>query len=264
MSSRDWLKGVRASPYKFGSKGGTITTPRIQIIGIGDDGLEGLTKQALARIQAADLLVGPAFLLQKVQNTQATKEVIGSDLDRMTRLLENMANRRTSFWRVAIRSFYGTARFLCERLGKDRFEVLPHVSSMQLAFARVKESWDEAYLTNLSNQPIDRVAADRVRSAEKVGMFTSEEYPPNRVAEYLISRGLNYFQAYVCENLGSPDERVTRGFLSEISKQSFGPLNVMILVRKAGVPDKASDTIGRRLFGNPDEIFLQSKPREVC
>ncbi len=43
--------------------------------------------------------------------------------------------------------FYGTARFLCDRLGKDRFEVLPHVSSMQLAFARVKESWDEAYLT---------------------------------------------------------------------------------------------------------------------
>ncbi len=204
--------------------------------------------------------MGPASLLQKVQNTQAIKEVIGSDLDRMTRLLEEHSQQNVVVLASGDPLFYGTARYLCERLGKDRFEVLPHVSSMQLAFARVKESWDEAYLTNLSNQPIDRVA-DRVRSAEKVGMFTSEEYPPNRVAEYLISRGLDYFQAYVCENLGSPDERVTRGFLSEISKQSFGPLNVMILVRKAGVPDKASDTIGRRLFGNPDEIFLQSKPK---
>ncbi len=73
-----------------------------------------------------------------------------------------------------------------------------------------------------SNQPIDRVA-DRVRSAEKVGMFTSEEYPPNRVAEYLISRGLDYFSAHMfARTWDRPMNGVTRGFLSEISKQSFG------------------------------------------
>ena len=32
---------------------------------------------------------------------------------------------------------YGTARYVCSRLGKDRFEVVPHVSSMQLASTRV-------------------------------------------------------------------------------------------------------------------------------
>ena len=50
--------------------------------------------------------------------------------------------------------FYGVARYLCDRLGKDRFEVLPHVSSMQLAFARVKESWEDAYLTSLAGRPM--------------------------------------------------------------------------------------------------------------
>ena len=49
--------------------------------------------------------------------------------------------------------FYGVARYLCDRLGKDQFEVVPHVSSMQLAFARVKESWEDAYLTNLAGRP---------------------------------------------------------------------------------------------------------------
>src|SRR5207237_8195172 len=53
--------------------------------------------------------------------------------------------------------FYGVARYLCDKLGKDRFEVVPHVSSMQLAFARVKESWEEAFLTNLANHPLESV-----------------------------------------------------------------------------------------------------------
>ena len=64
--------------------------------------------------------------------------------------------------------FYGVARYLCDRLGKDQFEVVPHVSSMQLAFARVKESWEDAYLTNLAGRPLEAVL-DRIRTAEKVG-----------------------------------------------------------------------------------------------
>ena len=55
----------------------------------------------------------------------------------------------------------------------------PHVSSMQLAFARVKESWEDAYLTSLAGRPIEAVI-DRIRTAEKVGLFSSDELPPAR------------------------------------------------------------------------------------
>ena len=157
--------------------------------------------------------------------------------------------------------FYGVARYLCDKLGKDRFEVVPHVSSMQLAFARVKESWEEAYLTNLANRPLDQVV-EKIRVATKVGLFTSDASPPKAVARALLDRRIDYFSAYVCENLGSPDERVTQGELAEIAAQDFSPLNVMILVRKPNVPDRPSEAIGRRLFGNPDEAFLQSKPKQ--
>jgi precorrin-6B C5,15-methyltransferase / cobalt-precorrin-6B C5,C15-methyltransferase len=156
--------------------------------------------------------------------------------------------------------FYGTARFLCDKLGKERFEVTPHVSSMQLAFARVKESWDDAYLTNLATQPLELVA-EKARTAAKVGVFTTEAAPPNAVAQALLDRKIDYFTAYVCENLGSPDERVTHGELGEIAKQEFALLNVLILVRKPGVPDRPTTMMGRRLFGNPDEEFMQSKPK---
>ena len=152
------------------------------------------------------------------------------------------------------------ARYLCEKLGKDRFEVVPHVSSMQLAFARVKESWEEAYLTNLANQPLDQVV-EKIRMADKAGLFTTESIRPRPWPGAAGPQDRLFF-AYVCENLGSPDERVTQGELAEIAGQEFSPLNVMVLVRKPSMPDRPSEAIGRRLFGNPDEVFLQSKPKK--
>ena len=131
---------------------------------------------------------------------------------------------------------------------------------MQLAFARVKESWDDAYLTNMATQPLDRVV-ERIRTADRVGLFTTEEITPSALAAALLDRRIDYFSAYVCENLGSPDERVTQGDLRSIASQSFGPLNVMVLVRRAGVADRPQQMQGKRLFGNLDDQFLQSKPK---
>jgi precorrin-6Y C5,15-methyltransferase (decarboxylating) len=123
----------------------------------------------------------------------------------------------------------------------------------------VKESWEEAFLANLSGQSIERVF-DKVRGSETVGLFTSEQWPPSAVARTLLDEGIDYFQAYVCENLGSPDERVTQGSLADIAAEAFGPLNVMILVRRARAADTPGHA-GSRLFGNPDECFLQSRPK---
>ena len=144
--------------------------------------------------------------------------------------------------------------------GKERFEVVPHVSSMQLAFARVKESWEEAYLTNLANQSLEH-AVEKIRTAGKAGLFTTEVCPPAAVAQALVDRKIDYFSVFVCENLGSPDERVTHAELDEVIRQQFAPLNVMILIRKPNAPDRPAEMIGRRLFGNPDEAFLQSQPK---
>jgi precorrin-6Y C5,15-methyltransferase (decarboxylating) len=81
------------------------------------------------------------------------------------------------------------------------------------------------------------------------------------VAKALLERHIDYFTAYVCENLGARDERVTRGALGEIANESFDPLNVLILIRDPDAPDRPREAVGRRLFGNPDEAFLQSKPK---
>ncbi len=233
---------------------------KITIIGVGDDGMEGLTRQARELVTGAATLVGPATLIQRIGRSGQELVALTADLEQAAATFDRSLKSPVVMLASGDPLFYGTARFLCDRLGKDRFEVLPHVSSMQLAFARVKESWDEAYLTNLASQTLDRVV-ERVRSAEKVGVFTTEEKPPKALAKAMLDKGIEYFTFYVCENLGSRDERVTRGKARDISNQDFSPLNVVVLVRDANVPDRPADMIGKRLFGNPDEMFLQSRPK---
>jgi precorrin-6B C5,15-methyltransferase / cobalt-precorrin-6B C5,C15-methyltransferase len=233
---------------------------KVQILGIGDDGIEGLTPAAKTLIEQAELLIGSRPTLALAPHGRAERIEVGGDLDSVVKRIEAAGGKRVVVLASGDPLFYGTARYLCDRLGKDRFDVVPHVSSMQLAFARVKESWDDAYLMNLATQPIEQ-AVERVRSATKVGLFTTERHSPTSIARALLERKIDYFTAYVCENLGAPDERVTHAELAEVANQEFSPLNVMILVRKPSVPDRPATMIGRRLFGNPDEMFLQSKPK---
>jgi precorrin-6Y C5,15-methyltransferase (decarboxylating) len=234
---------------------------KIYIVGIGDDGLDGLTRQARDRIEQAAVLVGPAGLLRLVPPTQQKRIAIGGDPEQIA---ETLRTHQGSGPLVLLAGgdplFYGTARYLCDALGTERFDVVPHVSSMQLAFARVKESWDDAYLGNLATQPLDRVV-ERIRIADRVGLFTTEELTPAVVARALLERRIDYFTVYVCENLGSRDERVTRGELPDIAQQDFAPLNVLILVRQQGAADRPRQMESRRLFGNPDDAFLQAKPK---
>ena len=233
---------------------------KIYIIGIGDDGMEGVVSPARQLVEQAELLVGDETTLAKVPAGRAQRLVAGSDLQAAADHIARASGKRVVVLASGDPLFYGVARYLCDKLGKERFEVLPHVSSMQLAFARVKESWEEAYLTNLANHPLDQVI-EKIRGATTVGLFPTDQYPPKVVAQALLDRRIDYFSAYVCENLGSPDERVTQGALSEIAAQDFSSLNVMILVRSPDVPDRPREAIGQRLFGNPDELFLQSKPK---
>lgn len=234
---------------------------KIHVIGVGSDGLSGLTGKPRELLQSADMIFGAEQALAMIPEPIAQRVPIGANLAEVVQTLEaNLGKQRMIVVASGDPLFYGVARYLCDRLGKDRFEVWPHVSSMQLAFARVKETWEEAYLTNLATHPLESVL-DRIRTAEVVGIFTSEEEDPPTIARELLARGLDYFRAFVCENLGAPDERVTQGELSEIQEMDFAPLNVMILKRKPDRPDLPRTPHQFRRFGNPDDVFIQSRPK---
>lgn len=237
-----------------------MATSKIHIIGIGDDGLDGITSQAKRVIDEAELLLGAESTLKLVPRGSTERVMIGADLEDVLQRISAASGKRIVVLASGDPLFYGVARYLCDKLGKERFDVLPHVSTMQLAFARVKESWEDAYLTNLATNPLDAVI-EKIRTADTVGLFTSDRFSPRDVSQALLDANIDYFHAYVCENLGSPDERVTQGSLGEIARDEFGSLNVMILVRRPETPDQPTDAYVTRRFGNPDELFLQSRPK---
>ncbi len=241
----------------------TEVRPKLVIVGIGDDGLAGLTESARRTVATADVILGPPSILALLESLSAPKQALEPDMSvALRQVREAMAYSKPVLVSGGDPLFYGVARYLCDRLGKDHFEVVPHVSSMQLAFARIKESWEDAYLTSLAGRPIEAVV-DRIRTAEKIGLFSSDACSPARSARELLDRGIDYFRGYVCENLGSPDERVTQAELEDLAAMDFNRLNVLILIRKPNRPDRASRRSRHRLFGNPDDAFAQSLPKRA-
>ncbi|WP_169977018.1 precorrin-6y C5,15-methyltransferase (decarboxylating) subunit CbiE [Tautonia rosea] len=241
----------------------STTTNKVVIVGVGDDGLAGLTESARGILAGADVILGSPSALKTVEDLGVRKVPLSSDMveavDQVRQVMASDAERPVLV-STGDPLFYGIARYLCERLGKERFEIVPHVSSMQLAFARVKESWDDAYLANLGSRPVEAIVS-RIRNAEKVGLFSSDRCPPWKLARAMLDRGIEDYRAFVCEHLGSPDERVTQASLSELAEMEFDPLHVLILVRSVDHSARADHQAGRLRFGNPDEVFFQNLPR---
>lgn len=234
---------------------------KVPIIGIGSDGLSGVSQRARELLLRADIVFASDAVLPWLAELPGAKRRIGEDLQETIETIRaNLGRQRMVVVAGGDPLFYGVARYLCDRIGPEFFEVVPHVSSMQLAFARIKESWEEAYLTDLGRRSLDEVV-DRIRSAETVGLFTSEQHDPATIARELLARGIDYFRVYVCENLGGPDERLTQGELADIAEMDFAPLNVMILRRKPNRPDLPRSDRKLMRFGNPDDTFAQSRPK---
>jgi precorrin-6Y C5,15-methyltransferase (decarboxylating) len=182
-----------------------------------------MTSHAVRIVEAAERLIGPESCRVLVPTRLRSRlETVGS-LDDLVERIEELQQQRLVVLASGDPLFYGTARFVCSRLGKDRFEVVPHVSSMQLAFARVKESWEDAYLASLSGlSTIERVIDKDSHGRHGRPVHQRAVAAERAVAKALLEQGLQGFQAYVCENLGSPDERVTQGSLMEIAQIPSG------------------------------------------
>ena len=235
---------------------------KISVVGVGPDGLAGLTARSREHLAQARVVFGSEAALRLLPELTAERVVIGTDLPAAVERLKSLLaeGRSAAVAAVGDPLFYGTARYLMDRIGEEQFDVLPHVSSMQLAFARIKETWEDAYLTDLGSRSLESVL-DKIRIADTVGLFTSDACPPGRIARELLARGLDYFHGTVCENLGGKNERITRGTLAELADLTFDPLNIIILKRQPDRPDapRTGDRLGR--FGNPDDAFAQSRPK---
>jgi len=209
----------------------------IAIIGIGHDGPHGLSPAALAHIAQAQVLAGGKRHLAFFPDWQGEKVVIDADLSHVVECLKVAYRQHKT---VVLASgdplFYGIGRLLLEAFPKDDLLFLPHVSSVQLAFARIKESWHDACVVSLHGRPIQALLPALQRRAAKIAVLTDAHNHPAAIAHFLSAHGLADYTLWVCEELGGPGERITCWTPESIQEQMFSPLNVTVLLRQGSVP----------------------------
>lgn len=207
---------------------------RVYVVGIGADGVSGLTPRAAEILKSADLLVGTERLHDATRDISAERLIENpgkaSILDAID---ESVGRRRVVVLASGDPGFFGVARVLVRRLGKDRVEVVPHVSSVQLAFARIKESWEDVTFLSVHGRTLEGLSAAVSRS-HKVAILTDESNSPAAVARTLLADGVDGFRAFLCEDLGGPQERVREADLATIADMESHPLSLLILLRRSG------------------------------
>ncbi|MDY6910796.1 MAG: precorrin-6y C5,15-methyltransferase (decarboxylating) subunit CbiE [Chloroflexota bacterium] len=222
---------------------------KVYIVGIGAGGATSLSPDVIGIVEAAEILMGGQRLLDMFPRTLSEKVVIKSNLSEAVEIIKSdVGHKQIVVLASGDPNFFGIARRLIRDLGKDIFKIIPNVSSMQLAFARIKESWDDAAFVSVHARPIEAII-DTVRANRKIGVFTDSEHTPSAIAKVLTEHGIDGYRAYVCENLGQESETMVVSDLLSLRKMQFSDLNILILVKETAVLSEGT------AFGIPDDEF---------
>jgi precorrin-6Y C5,15-methyltransferase (decarboxylating) len=207
--------------------------PVVHVVGIGDDGDQGLTARTSAIVKRADLLCGGERQLAFFPRHPAERFVIKSDVDALVSLLDGAVGRR----RAAVLAsgdpcFFGIGGVLAERLGSARVRIHPAPSSIALAFARLGIGWQDATVLSAHGRPLAGIVP-RALAATTFAVLTDPTNTPAAVATVLLAAGMDDAQAWVCEHLGGERERLVESRLSDLRGREFAALNVLVVRRTA-------------------------------
>jgi precorrin-6B C5,15-methyltransferase / cobalt-precorrin-6B C5,C15-methyltransferase len=247
---------VRSPKSKVRSLAGTGLCPSpVIVLGVGDDGADGLPASALGEIERADVLCGGERHLAFFPDHPAERVVLKGGIDGALARIEEAQARglRVVVLASGDPGFFGIGKALAGRLGRDAIRTLPGVSSVALAFARLGEPWQDAVTLSAHGRPLESILGPACAAA-RFAVLTDERNTPGAIARALLDCGMEDADAAVGEHLGSARERVARAPLSQIAVQEFAALNVLVVLR-----DPADVRWGCPFVGLPDEAYRHER-----
>lgn len=133
--------------------------------------------------------------------------------------------------------FFGIGRRLLDEFGPEQVEVYPALSSVQLAMARFKLSWEDARVVSLHGRSLLHEPGILLAQPKTV-VLTDRANSPDQVARRLIDylEAIEHHELFdqcrimVAENLGFDEERIFSGGLRETAESSFSNLNILCLL----------------------------------
>ncbi len=242
------------------------------IIGVLDDGEKSLAADCLDNIRRADVVIGANRSLSLFKDLFADDALLHNLTGHLGRVPEWILAAQEKSQRVIVLATgdplcHGIGRYLIGKLGATRCKVLPNLSTLQLACARLGLAWQALRICSVHSRdagewqtgagpehgfyPLLQV----LREHDLIGVFTSPENTPDRIARMLQQEGLqDHFIFSVAENLLSENERIVHDLsIAEAAEQAFADPNIVILQRR-------TERVEKVLFGAADKTFSQRKP----
>ena len=204
---------------------------KINILGIGPGSKEYLLKITEKEIVKSDVLIGGKRALTMFSGQEKKKIKITADLQYIKNyILNNYKKKKISVLVSGDPGFFSILSYLKKYISSDLLNVIPGISSLQLANARLKMSWNDMPIISLHGKKAKDNFINTVKENSKVGIFTDNKFSPDEIAALLLKKGLERKKAVVFEKLSYPDENIIKGKLEKIKDKNFAKLTVMVIL----------------------------------
>ena len=215
----------------------------ITVVGIGADGWAGLSESARAAISGAEVVFGGPRQLAYLPESAPKVPWPSPLLPALDGLLAEHAGRRVCVLASGDPLLSGIGTTLVKRLGIEDVEILPALSSVTLARARLGWSAEETEVVTVVGRDVHRV--NRVLAPGRRVLVLGSTSAA--LGDLLTARGYGDSRMTVLEELGGPGERRFDGWTHPGSVLSIvavecaaGPALSLV----AGLPDNAFEHDG--------------------
>ena len=150
-------------------------------------------------------------------------------------LLNRLSQLRASGKRVLLLAdgdplFFGIGASLARQLGEDAVRLIPAVSSLQAACARLALPWHSVICLSLHGHDDLAPLNAAVGKGRPLCILCDAHTSPDVLARHLLDRGVDWFKAHIFERMGAADEARHDLSLAETASASFGPACTMLLL----------------------------------
>lgn len=181
----------------------------VVIVGIGPGHSDYLLPAAIKAVEQADFLAGGPRALELFGYLHKETMVVDGNLGAVLEFIRAKRN----LGRVAVLvsgdpGFHSLLSYLSKYFTRDELEVIPGISSLQVAFSRLKVPWQNAGLMSLHGRPLEDIGP-LLGKYPVVGLLTDPRVAPAGLGETILEQGLTGSKIYICENLSYPEEKIT-------------------------------------------------------
>jgi precorrin-6Y C5,15-methyltransferase (decarboxylating) len=222
----------------------------LSIVGIGEDGLAGLSPAARTLVETAETLVGGERHLALAPSGTAERIVWAKPLSDTLRIIAERRGRRVTVLASGDPLWYGVGVLLARHFPRDEMTVLPQPSAFSLAAARLGWALADCACLSLHGRPLDSLRL-HLAPGRRLLLLSEDGATPRAVARLLAEAGWGRSRLAVFERLGG-DREASQGDLAEAwGERLTADLNTIALECEAG-PDARPLS---RLAGLPDDAF---------